>query len=146
MLASDLIQASASHLIYDIIEAYHNKDADAFMRVMARNLPILSIGTNQDEYTTDIEALEALLHRDMEQSGAVRCKVRELTCAEHGDAAWMGAIIDTEVDVPGGIWKVEGRFTVTAIRMDGAWKAVQTHFSVPQAGAVEGFSFGPANS
>ncbi|SDG73390.1 conserved hypothetical protein [Planococcus glaciei] len=127
--------ATVQDLVANYTEAVYEGDAEKFLSAYAPDVCIFDC-FEQWEYT-GIEAWRAFVTEwfsGMEQEGAkLRAEVESQGAKEYGDSAHVHCIISfAALDQSGKqLRKTKNRFTFVLEKVDGSWRIVHEHSSVP---------------
>ena len=120
-------------LTVQVVQAVGDGDVAFLERHIARQADVAFLGTDPDEWWTDLASLSRALTAQR-QAGVTAIPGDPLAYQE-GNVGWA---VDRRVRVLIGDREVSFRFSVVYCREDGAWKMVHFHSSigVPNADAI----------
>lgn len=114
----------------DCLDALGKKDIAALDRGLAKDHPVLWIGTDPDEWWADRARILEVFEIQLGELGGPSVDVGEITEGEAGDGGWAAA--QMSVSIPDGP-TLAMRATAACVREDGEWRVVQCHCSIGAA-------------
>ncbi|MCU9848919.1 nuclear transport factor 2 family protein [Defluviimonas sp. WL0024] len=144
MKADGKTEADIKQVIAAISEHYAKRNLKELMACFGTDPDVTVFGTGADEKPVGPAAIEAQVKRDWAQTDAIAIKLFNPAVSAAGDIAWVSSDGAFEITAGGQDMTLPARVTYVLQREDGAWRAVQAHYSLPAAGQEEGSSVPPA--
>ncbi len=134
-------QESAKSVVMKFLTAYAGRDADACMSLMAKNTPLLIVGTNADEVFRTQDEVRRSLQRDFDNMSNV-------TWGEANYAAVIAedTLASVLLELPFSFLannqqeKLHLRYAFTLVKENGEWRIAQAMASVPASAGSYNFS------
>ena len=124
---------------------YCAKDLDGLMGIFIEGEGISLIGTGADELCTGRQAVSAVFERNFHDATAKQFLWKWKDVAIHGDAATVAISLDIHLDIDGEALVVPIRWTVSLVKIDGAWKWVHRHASSAAGSQDQGTAYPVGN-
>ncbi|MDW4550841.1 nuclear transport factor 2 family protein [Defluviimonas sp. D31] len=144
MRADAKTEADIRNVIAAISEHYEKRNLKELMACFGADPDVMVFGTGADERPVGPAAIEAQVKRDWAQTDAIAIRLFNPAVSAAGDVAWVSSDGAFEITAGGQDMRVPARVTYVLERKNGAWQAVQAHYSTPAAGQEEGSSIPPA--
>lgn len=126
----------------DLIAGYFRSftagDAEWVERHVANGDELRLIGTNPDEWLGGVDAFVLFRQEAASATGELSAQVSDIEAYASGGVGWGAAQV--RFAIPSGL-VARGRFSGVFILVDGTWKVVSSHTSIPVADE-EAFSEG----
>ncbi len=119
---------SLRRFVLEYYAAVNSRDEAALKERSAMVPEAAMIGTDSGEWFIGGDAVQAAFAQQFVEYGDTVFEPGEVIACAHGDAGWF-------LNRPIVVWRdqrFECRASGTALRIDGAWKMVQTHLSMPR--------------
>ena len=115
--------------VLEVYAAVNSHDEVALKERLALVPEASMLGTDAEEVGFGGEVILGMFRRQFEEFAEARFEPGDVVANAHGDAGWF-------IDAPTlvfGDQRFPCRLTGTALRLDGHWKLVQSHMSIPRA-------------
>ena len=145
MRADAKTEADIKKVIAAISEHYEKRNLKELMACFGTDPDVMVFGTGVDEKPVGPTAVETQVQRDWAQTDAIAIKLFNPAVSADGDVAWVSSDGAFEITAGGQDMTLPARATYVLQRKNGAWRAVQAHYSLPAAGQEEGSSVPPAS-
>lgn len=134
-------QESAKSVVMQFLTAYANRDADVCISVIAKNTPLLIVGTNADEVFRTQDEVKRSLQRDFGNMSNITW----------GEASYASVIAEETLasvllELPISFLandqqeKLHLRYAFTLVKENGEWRIAQAMASVPASAGSYNFS------
>lgn len=117
-------------LIAGYFHSFTAGDPDWVERHVLNGDELRLIGTNPDEWLGGVDGFSLFQQEATAATGALRAEVSDIEAYSHGEVGWGAALV--RFTIPSGL-TADARFSVVFIAVDGAWKVVSSHTSLPVA-------------
>ena len=141
MRATPQTEAGVRAALQELTDAYQERDPDRVMAMLGPDDDLVLIGTGPDECRMGRAEVRLQLERDFCQSEALAAEYQPLMVSEAGSVAWAVGTATARAIVDGFELVFVGRFTAVLERLEGTWRFMHLHFSVPAADQDQGSSF-----
>jgi len=141
MKADPQTEAEVADLVARLISSLSRTDAQATIALFAPDADVLAVGTGADEARVGLEAIRALVERDVAQSESRSIRLQWQNVSAAGPVAWVAAEAVGHATGGGGEVELPLRITAVLERRDGTWLVQQLHVSTPGAAQAAGQSF-----
>lgn len=121
---------SPGDALREVIGALGSGDMTALDRLLAKNHPVLWIGTDPEEWWDDRARILEVFKIQLEEMGGPGVKIGDVVAGEAGDGGW--AATQGEISIPGGP-TISMRITAACVREEGEWRIAQAHASIGAA-------------
>jgi len=114
--------------------ANENQDINMIEEIWCPSDSIVSIGTESGEILQGFSHIREAVENQFETFSNTFISYRDqiITISKDGNTAWFSEIINYNFILNDQAQQYEGlRYTGVLVKMDGKWKIVQTHMSVP---------------
>lgn len=141
MKADAATEAAVLEMYQRLMDAYANRDIDAFLDIFAPDPDTVLIGTGSDERRVGLDQIRAQAERDWEQSDKASFTLGWYTISASGPIAWTAA--DAVVRVFQGDLDLEFSiiFTGTLEQRGDRWYWVLLHIAQPSPVQAPGESW-----
>ena len=114
----------------EFMGAFGNGDVGTIDRLLAKNQPVLFIGTDPGEWWDDRARLLEVYEIQLKEMGGPKVELGDVNDGSQGDAGWASA--QATIQIPDGP-TFAMRVSAAMLREDGEWRIVQGHASVGAA-------------
>ena len=122
--------SSPGDALREVIDALGKSDMAALDRVLAKDHPVVWIGTDPEEWWDDRARILEVFEIQLKEMGGPSVQIGDVASGEAGDGGW--AATRGEIQIPDGP-TVAVRITAACVREDGDWRVVQAHASIGAA-------------
>lgn len=122
-------EAEVRAFFKEFVEAYPKDDLDRYLNLFLQDENLVMFGTG--EKWLGWENYKSAPAEDKERHGEISLTYDWLTINSHGTIAWIAAEINVKVKVEGEWRSIPARLTGVLREIEGKWKIVQGHISVP---------------
>lgn len=138
MKASPEVEQAVLTTLTESWDAYRRQEADEVISFYTDDEDLVAIGTGRDERFLGRESLRQGLVKDFSQGHEAKLVITWASVSQAGQVAWVAAECVAEVNLGCQTARVPGRLTAVFEQRGGRWCIMQTHFSLPGAGAMPG--------
>lgn len=131
---------SIENVLEQYVLANENQDFDLFQKIWAPDADIILFGTDSDERLMGWVNIKNAVKEQYQTIEETYISVSDqfIKLSEDGSTAWFAEIINYNFVYQGEAKSYEGlRFTGVLEKMDGEWKFVQAHLSLPAHDIIE---------
>ncbi len=118
--------------LFDLISGYFRSfttgDLDWVERHVLDDDQLRLIGTNAEEWLSGTDGFETFRHEAANATGALKATLSDIEAFSEGGVGWGAALIRFEL--ANGL-SAQARFSVVFVSIDGTWKMVSSHTSIP---------------
>ena len=115
-------------LISGYFRSFTTGDPDWVERHVLNGDQLRLIGTNAEEWLNGTDGFETFLHEAANATGALKATLSDIEAFSEGEVGWGAALVRFEL--PSGL-TAQARFSVVFVSIDGTWKMISSHTSVP---------------
>ena len=115
-------------LISGYFRSFTTGDSDWVERHVLNGGKLRLIGTNAEEWLNGTDGFETFLHEAANATGALKATLSDIEAFSEGEVGWGAALVRFEL--PSGL-TARARFSVVFVSIDGTWKMVSSHTSIP---------------
>lgn len=115
----------------EFVEAYSKENLDRYLNLFLQDEDLVMFGTSEKWLGWD-EYKNAPV-KDKEQFDSISLSYDWLKINSHGDVAWAAAEVTMFLKFGAEQMTVPARLTGVARKIEGVWKIVQGHISVPSS-------------
>lgn len=130
--ARDEVEAT----LRQFFRAMDTQDYDLMMQLLPESPTMVHVGTDRDEIWRGYEHMRRDTRRQFATLESYKADIYDLTVhfSDDRQIAWYMHRLDAEIRSESGLTRWDGaRFTGVLKKMDGQWKMMQTHVSVPES-------------
>lgn len=134
-------QETAKSLVMQFLAAYAVRDANMCMSLMAKNTPLLILGTNADEAFSSADDMRRSLQRDFDAMSNVKWGE-----VKHAAVITEEKLASVLLELPISFLandqeeKINLRYAFTLVKENGEWRIAQAMASVPASSGSYNFS------
>jgi hypothetical protein len=125
-------QESALNSVMSFLESYAEKDVESCMSAVASSIPVLLMGTNDNEIFRSVSAVREAFVKDFSNMDDIRWgEVRHVRTETSGELASVIIELPVSFSSEGNDVRTLFRYALTLVRENGAWKICSGVASVP---------------
>lgn len=129
-MSNDSITETEVRAFFDeFVEAYPKDNLDRYLNLFSQNENLVMFGTG--EKWLGWEEYKSAPAEDKERHGEIYLTYDWLTVNSHGPIAWIAAEVAVKVKVEEEERSIPARLTGVLKKIEGKWKIVQGHISIP---------------
>ena len=129
MINDPRVEEEVKAFFKEFVEAYPKDDLDRYLNLFLQDENLVMFGTG--EKWLGWENYKNAPAEDKERHGEISLTYDWLTINSHGTIAWIAAEVNVNVKVEGEWRSIPARLTGVLREIEGKWKIVQGHISVP---------------
>jgi hypothetical protein len=120
--------AEIGALIAGYFASFTSGDPDWVERHVLRSDELRIIGTNVEEWLEGTDAFDLFQHQAAAATGTLDASVSHIEAYSMGDVGWGAGLV--RFTLPSGL-TAQARFSAVFVAIDGTWKVVSSHNSIP---------------
>lgn len=134
-------QECAKSAVMQFLTAYANRDVDACMGLIAKNSPLLIVGTNADEVFTTLDEVKASLQRDFaNMSNVTLSELNHIAVIAEESLASVLLELPISFLANDQLENVILRYAFTLVKEHEEWRIAQAIASLPVSSGSYNFS------